>query len=180
MRPPDAFVSTSSSRCIAALVCMHAWIDLNSMQGDGSSRLQVVAGDVTDAASLPAAVNDAAGVIFAASGRGYWSAEAVDNKVREKSEPAHLHLPVVMAVEQLPALLQESSVAALLRQLGVPPRSPAASVLVLRRGRLFASHAQHCSNRCFWLCRNCLVLLPISCKSPIRCCWACCSASQSH
>eukprot|EP00882_Tetradesmus_deserticola_P003700 GHRQ01003914.1.p1 GENE.GHRQ01003914.1~~GHRQ01003914.1.p1 ORF type:complete len:227 (+),score=84.86 GHRQ01003914.1:67-747(+) len=80
MRPPDAFVSTSSSRCIAALVCMHAWIDLNSMQGDGSSRLQVVAGDVTDAASLPAAVNDAAGVIFAASGRGYWSAEAVDNK----------------------------------------------------------------------------------------------------
>ncbi|GBF96769.1 hypothetical protein Rsub_09625 [Raphidocelis subcapitata] len=41
-------------------------------------RLEVVAGDVTDRASLEAALRGAAGVIFAASGVGYWSAKDVD------------------------------------------------------------------------------------------------------
>ncbi|KAI8476283.1 MAG: hypothetical protein J3K34DRAFT_401798 [Monoraphidium minutum] len=42
------------------------------------ARLQVVAGDVTDKTSLTKAFEGAKGVIFAASGRGYWSANAVD------------------------------------------------------------------------------------------------------
>lgn len=46
--------------------------------GNATSRLQVVAGDVTDPDSLKAALKDAAGVIFAASGRGFWSAKPVD------------------------------------------------------------------------------------------------------
>lgn len=41
-------------------------------------RLEVVAGDVTDEASLKKALEGAKGVIFAASGRGYWSAKEVD------------------------------------------------------------------------------------------------------
>lgn len=41
-------------------------------------RLEVVAGDVTDQESLNKALQGAKGVIFAASGVGYWSAKAVD------------------------------------------------------------------------------------------------------
>lgn len=46
-----------------------------------SERLEVVAGDVTDKSSLAAALAGAKGVIFAASGTGYWSAKAVDYEV---------------------------------------------------------------------------------------------------
>lgn len=42
------------------------------------ARLEVVAGDVTDQASLDKALAGAKGVIFAASGKGYWSAKEVD------------------------------------------------------------------------------------------------------
>lgn len=49
--------------------------------GDNASRLEVVKGDVTDPSTLPAALTDAAGVIFAASGKGFWSAKPVDNEV---------------------------------------------------------------------------------------------------
>jgi hypothetical protein len=42
------------------------------------ARLEVVKGDVTDAPSLAAALAGAKGVIFAASGVGYWSAKDVD------------------------------------------------------------------------------------------------------
>lgn len=42
------------------------------------SKLEVVAGDVTNAASLEAALKGAKGVIFAASGKGYFSAPSVD------------------------------------------------------------------------------------------------------
>lgn len=45
-------------------------------------RLEVVAGDVTDRASLHAALRGARGVIFAASGTGYWTAKDVDYQVR--------------------------------------------------------------------------------------------------
>ncbi|MEW5300803.1 MAG: hypothetical protein WDW36_003708 [Sanguina aurantia] len=44
------------------------------------ARLQVVAGDVTDKASLTAALTGAQGVVFAASGKGYWTADPVDHK----------------------------------------------------------------------------------------------------
>lgn len=47
---------------------------------DADTRLQVVAGDVTDPQSLTGALKDAAGVIFAASGKGFWSAKPVDNE----------------------------------------------------------------------------------------------------
>lgn len=50
--------------------------------GDNATRLEVVKGDVTDPSTLPAALTDAAGVIFAASGKGFWSAKPVDNEVR--------------------------------------------------------------------------------------------------
>ncbi|KAG2500712.1 hypothetical protein HYH03_001477 [Edaphochlamys debaryana] len=43
-----------------------------------SPKLQVVKGDVTDPASLKEALKGARGVVFAASGRGYWSASEVD------------------------------------------------------------------------------------------------------
>lgn len=45
-----------------------------------SDRLEVVAGDATDRASLDAALAGARGVIFAASGSGYWSADPVDHR----------------------------------------------------------------------------------------------------
>ena len=43
--------------------------------------LQVVPGDVTDASSLRTAFDGARGVIFAASGKTYFSASEVDQKV---------------------------------------------------------------------------------------------------
>jgi uncharacterized protein YbjT (DUF2867 family) len=45
-------------------------------------RLEVVKGDVTDPDSLKAAFQGAKGVIFAASGQGFWTAKPVDNDVR--------------------------------------------------------------------------------------------------
>lgn len=47
-----------------------------------AGKLEVVAGDVGDKASVRAALSGAAGVIFAASGKGYWTADAVDCQVR--------------------------------------------------------------------------------------------------
>lgn len=49
-------------------------------QMPADARLQVVAGDVTDKASLTAALTGALGVVFAASGKGYWTADPVDHK----------------------------------------------------------------------------------------------------
>lgn len=46
-----------------------------------SERLSVVKGDVTDEASLEAALKGAKGVIFAASGQTYFSANGVDKEV---------------------------------------------------------------------------------------------------
>ncbi len=43
-------------------------------------RLELVKGDVTDPESLKAALAGCKGVVFAASGRGYWSADSVDFK----------------------------------------------------------------------------------------------------
>lgn len=43
-----------------------------------SEKLEIVAGDVTDKASLQGALKGAKGIIFAASGKGYWSASSVD------------------------------------------------------------------------------------------------------
>ncbi|KAG2438960.1 hypothetical protein HYH02_010752 [Chlamydomonas schloesseri] len=45
-----------------------------------SPKLQIVKGDVTDEASLRDVLKGARGVIFAAAGRGYWSAAEVDFK----------------------------------------------------------------------------------------------------
>jgi uncharacterized protein YbjT (DUF2867 family) len=47
-------------------------------------RLEVVKGDVTDPDSLKAAFQSAKGVIFAASGQGFWTAKPVDNDVRHQ------------------------------------------------------------------------------------------------
>ncbi len=47
-----------------------------------SSSLEVVKADVTDAASLESVLKGASGVIFAASGSGYFSAKEVDCEVR--------------------------------------------------------------------------------------------------
>ena len=46
-----------------------------------SSKLELVKGDVTDASSLTPCFRGARGVVFTASGKGYWSADAVDCKV---------------------------------------------------------------------------------------------------
>ena len=43
-------------------------------------RLELVKGDVTDPESLKTALAGCKGVVFAASGRGYWSADSVDFK----------------------------------------------------------------------------------------------------
>lgn len=43
-----------------------------------SEKLEVVSGDVTDKASLTTALQNAKNIIFAASGRGYWTASSVD------------------------------------------------------------------------------------------------------
>lgn len=51
--------------------------------------MEVVSGDVTDPASLPSALSDASGVIFAASGKGYWSAESVDEQVSSCARVLH-------------------------------------------------------------------------------------------
>lgn len=48
---------------------------------DSGGRLQVVQGDVEKPESLGPALENADGVIFAASGRGYWSAAPVDRDV---------------------------------------------------------------------------------------------------
>eukprot|EP00879_Flechtneria_rotunda_P001209 GHRR01001356.1.p1 GENE.GHRR01001356.1~~GHRR01001356.1.p1 ORF type:complete len:241 (+),score=74.34 GHRR01001356.1:206-928(+) len=56
------------------------YADTFKQEAGAESRLELVTGDVTDPASLTAAVSDAQGIIFAASGKGYWSAEGVDNK----------------------------------------------------------------------------------------------------
>eukprot|EP00878_Enallax_costatus_P017417 GHUV01018291.1.p1 GENE.GHUV01018291.1~~GHUV01018291.1.p1 ORF type:complete len:131 (+),score=33.71 GHUV01018291.1:127-519(+) len=62
---------------------------LKTVAGDKANRLEVVQGDVTDPASLPAALQDAQGVIFAASGKGFWSAKAVDEQgVKNVAEAA--------------------------------------------------------------------------------------------
>jgi uncharacterized protein YbjT (DUF2867 family) len=53
---------------------------LKAAAGNKATRLEVVAGDVTDPASLPPTLTDASGVIFAASGKGYWSAKSVDEQ----------------------------------------------------------------------------------------------------
>jgi uncharacterized protein YbjT (DUF2867 family) len=45
----------------------------------GLAGCEVVAGDVTDAASVEAALRGCSGVVFAASCSGYWDAEAVDH-----------------------------------------------------------------------------------------------------
>lgn len=44
--------------------------------------MSIKAGDVTDTASLTQAFQGCSAVISAASGRGYWSADPVDHKVR--------------------------------------------------------------------------------------------------
>jgi hypothetical protein len=70
--------------------------------GDAAERLQVVAGDVTDPGSLSAALKDAAGVIFAASGKGFWSANPVDNAVSRgavKSRVSEICIPSVVELE---------------------------------------------------------------------------------
>ncbi|WIA24093.1 hypothetical protein OEZ85_013698 [Tetradesmus obliquus] len=72
-------VSTDPVRAVVRDPAAHG-DKLRQAAGDATSRLQVVAGDVTDPDSLTAALADAAGVIFAASGKGYWSAAAVDSQ----------------------------------------------------------------------------------------------------
>lgn len=57
-----------------------------------SGQLEVVKGDVTDAASLRSALVGCKGVIFAASGKGYWSAKEVDCQVRVIESKALLAL----------------------------------------------------------------------------------------
>lgn len=44
-------------------------------------RLEVVPGDVTDSNSVSKCLADAKGVVFAASGKGFWTASAVDDQV---------------------------------------------------------------------------------------------------
>jgi uncharacterized protein YbjT (DUF2867 family) len=44
-------------------------------------RLEVVKGDVTNVDSLRSAIKNSKGVIFAASGQGFWTAGPVDNQV---------------------------------------------------------------------------------------------------
>ena len=48
-----------------------------------SDNLQIVKGDVTDVASLEAALEGVDNVIFTASGSGYWSAPTVDFQVSD-------------------------------------------------------------------------------------------------
>jgi uncharacterized protein YbjT (DUF2867 family) len=47
-----------------------------------SEKLQIEAGDVTDASSLTRPLHNVKGIIFAASGKTYFSAKTVDTEVR--------------------------------------------------------------------------------------------------
>ncbi len=48
--------------------------------------LSYAAGDVEDPAALKEALRNSRGVIFAASGKGYWSPAKVDNQARHKAQ----------------------------------------------------------------------------------------------
>jgi uncharacterized protein YbjT (DUF2867 family) len=52
---------------------------------------QLVAGDVTDAASVAAALQGAHGAIFAAATSSFWGADAVDNQVCPASLQLRVH-----------------------------------------------------------------------------------------
>ena len=55
---------------------------------ENNSRLQLVKGDVQDMDSLRSALEGVKGVVFAASGRGYWSAAAVDRQASSADRQA--------------------------------------------------------------------------------------------
>ena len=106
-----------------------------------SAKLQIVKGDVGNEASLREVLKGARGVIFAAAGRGYWSAADVDFKVSDGPRHGAFRAP------------------------GEPGsrRGPVGHSCYCRR----AGIASYCPNKLWLCCRLQVVLKPAAKADPL-------------